>query len=395
MSSPLYLVDGYGLLYRAYYAQIKNPLRNSKGINTSVATGIVNYLAKFVPEHKPGHMVWVHEGGDSGRGAMFAGYKGTRKRLEGEQKDEFQLSKKHVADLLEGFGIRLLTSAGYEADDVIATLATQAKAQGVEVFIVSFDKDLYQLIDDGISILNPGRGGVHGVAEHRVTVENAHEKFGVPHTQVVDFLSLIGDSSDDIPGVKGIGDAGAVELLKQFGTLENILDNVDKIEKKRYRQALEQGREMAVLSKRLVIAQRDVPVTLVMDECRVRGADMQRLKVILEDLELRSAARRMGLDRVEVVEEHEELEVVDMTPEGMSMEMQEAERYYQQDKMGEEVEEAGVEKTANRAVVAEARCAEPASPIQATVKPIGAKWVQPDMFGGSAIELPVKKGRPR
>ncbi|HET6921675.1 MAG TPA: hypothetical protein VFI16_00880, partial [Anaeromyxobacteraceae bacterium] len=186
----LFLVDGYALIYRAFYAMIGRPLTTSRGENTSVAWGIANFLLRLFRDHTPTYLGWVHDAGTSFRHEVFPEYKATRQKLEPELQEVFDQSLKRVGSLLEAFRVPLLTVPGYEADDVIGTLATRAADAGLQAVIVSGDKDFYQLIRPGIALLNPGRGGPAAVDEHWVDQANASERLGVPPERVVDFLAL-------------------------------------------------------------------------------------------------------------------------------------------------------------------------------------------------------------
>src|SRR5439155_3872785 len=183
---------------------------------------------------------------------------------------------------------------GFEADDVIGTLATAASVRGLEVVIVSGDKDFYQLIAPGIALLNPGRGGPAAVEEHWVDQANAGERLGVPPERVVDYLALVGDSSDNVPGVKGVGDKTALELLKSFGDLDAILASADRIPGKRAREAVQQYADLARLSRELATIRRDVPLPLDLERLRVRPPDVARLTELFTELEFRSLIPKLS-----------------------------------------------------------------------------------------------------
>jgi DNA polymerase-1 len=219
----LFLIDGYALIYRAFFALISRPLRTSKGENTSAAWGVVNFLLRVREKYHPDYLAWVHDAGDSFRTALYPEYKSTREKLDEELQVEFDRSVERIGELLHAFHVPVVSVAGYEADDVIGTLAYQGEAAGLQVVIVSGDKDFYQLIGPRVALLNPGRGGPGAVDETWVDQSNAAARLGVPPEQVVDYLALVGDSSDNVPGVKGIGSKGAAELLAQFGSLESML----------------------------------------------------------------------------------------------------------------------------------------------------------------------------
>src|SRR3954468_7347275 len=218
-SSPkIFLVDGYALIYRAFFAMISRPLTTSRGENTSAEWGVVNFLQRLVTTHKPDYLGWVHDSGLSFRHQRYPAYKATREKLTAELQDDFNRGMERIREILDVFRIPILTLDGYEADDVIGTLALQGVAAGMNVVVVSGDKDFQQLVRPGVWLLNPGRGGPASVEESWVSVENGSERLGVPPVHVVDYLALVGDSSDNVPGVKGIGDKTAQELVSSFGT---------------------------------------------------------------------------------------------------------------------------------------------------------------------------------
>src|SRR3989454_989720 len=209
-AATLYLVDGYALIYRAFFAMIARPLTTRRGENTSAAWGVTNFLLRLLERRRPDYLAWVHDVGESFRHQTYPQYKATREKLTAELQQEFDRSVERIEQLLEAFRVPLIGVEGYEADDVIGTLAHAAR--GLQVVIVSGDKDFYQLIGPGIALLNPGRGGPAAVEEHWVDQTNASERLGVPPERVVDYLALVGDSSDNVPGVKGVGEKTALEL---------------------------------------------------------------------------------------------------------------------------------------------------------------------------------------
>jgi len=285
-SSPrLFLIDGYALIYRAFFALISRPLTTSKGENTSAAWGVVNFLQRLVANHRPEYIGWVHDSGLSFRHESYPAYKATREKLTEELQADFNRGMERISEILDAFQVPVLTLKGYEADDVIGTLASQCNQASVNVVIVSGDKDFQQLVRPGVWLLNPGRGGPANVEEQWVGVENANERLGVPPDRVVDYLALVGDSSDNVPGVPGIGDKTARDLVMEFGPLESILASVDKITKKRPREALLEHAARARLSKELVTIRDNLPLTLDVERLRVRPANTARLRQICVELE--------------------------------------------------------------------------------------------------------------
>ena len=292
----LFLVDGYALIYRAFFALISRPLRTAKGENTSAVWGVTNFLLRLREKYRPDYLLWVNDAGDSFRTQEYAEYKSTREKLDEELQADFDRAVERIRTLLAGFRIPLVEVDGYEADDVIGTLAVRAAAQGLDAVIVSGDKDFYQLIRPGIALLNPGRGGPAGVEELWVNDDNASERLGVPPAQVTDYLALLGDSSDNVPGVKGIGEKGAVQLLQEFGDLETLLARAGEVKQKRSREALLAQADSARLSKRLVTIKLDVPVDLDLATITTHPPDTTALGRLFIELEFNSLLAR--LDRL-------------------------------------------------------------------------------------------------
>jgi DNA polymerase-1 len=288
----LFLVDGYALIYRAFFALISRPLTTSRGENTSAAWGIVNFLNRLLERHHPEYLGWVHDSGLSFRHETYPGYKATREKLTEELQSDFDRGMERICALLDAYRVRILTCPGYEADDVIGTLARQAVTQDVNVIVVSGDKDFQQLVRPGIWLLNPGRGGPGAIEEQWVSTENGSERLGVPPALVTDYLALVGDTSDNVPGVRGIGDKTAAELVNSYGPLEEILAHAAEISKKRPREALLEQRANALLSKQLVTIRDDLPVTLDLAQLRIREPDQGRLKQLFVELEFHSLAKQ-------------------------------------------------------------------------------------------------------
>src|SRR5881628_3232064 len=290
----LYLVDGYALIYRAFFAMIARPLTTRRGENTSAAWGITNFLIRLLQTRRPDYLDWVHDVGESFRHQTYQAYKATREKLTDELQQEFDRSVERIEAILEAFRVPVAGVEGYEADDVIGTLATTAAARGLQAVIVSGDKDFYQLIGPGIALLNPGRGGPAAVEEQWVDQSNASARLGVPPERVIDYLALVGDSSDNIPGVKGVGEKTALELLKTLGDLDAILAGADRIPGKRAREAVQQHAELARLSRDLVTIRRDVPLPLDLEALRLRPPEVPRLTELFTELEFRSLIPKLG-----------------------------------------------------------------------------------------------------
>jgi DNA polymerase-1 len=294
VNGPFFLIDGYALIYRAFFAMLARPLTTSKGENTSVAWGIVNFLLRLRDRHGPGYVAWVHDAGTTFRHEQLPEYKATREKLDAELQQDFDRSVRRVEELLTAFRVPLLAVDGWEADDVIATLADRAAAAGEDVVIVSGDKDFYQLVGPRVSLLNPGRGGPAAVEEQFVTTANAAERLGVPPERTVDFLALVGDSADNVPGVHGVGEKTAQKLIAEYGDLETILTHAAEIPAKRMREALLAEADRARLSLALVTLRRDAPVALDLAALRTRDPDWPAVLRLLQELEFNSLVRTLS-----------------------------------------------------------------------------------------------------
>lgn len=286
----LFLIDAYALIYRAFFAFINRPLTNSQGENTSAPFGFANFLIEIRDKYQPDYLAVVFDAGNSHREKVYPEYKATREKMP----DELRASLPRVRELVAGFNDALVELGGYEADDVIGTLAVKARDAGLEAVIVSGDKDLYQLVGPGIHLLNPGRGGAHGVAAEWVDETNAHEKFGIPATKVIDYLALIGDSSDNIPGARGVGPKTALKLLEEFGSVDTILERAEEISAKRARESLTENADAVRLSKQLVTIMTDLPVELDLSALKVQEPDKERLHRFFVEMEFRRLMERFA-----------------------------------------------------------------------------------------------------
>ena len=312
----LYLIDGYALIYRAFFALVSRPLMSSKGENTSAAFGVTRFLIKVIEKHEPDYLGMVFDAGMSDRHLVYPEYKATREKMP----DELKASLPRVRDIVTAFRIPVLELDGYEADDVIGTLAAQAVEAGLETVIVSGDKDFYQLIRPHVCLLNPGRGGPGAVEEEWVDTRNANERLGVPPERVVDYLGLIGDASDNVPGVSGIGPKTAVSLIEEYGPIEEILAHAAEIKAKRPREALQAFGDNALLSKQLVTIRCDLPLPLDLEALKVGRPDRPRLRELFIELEFGTLARDYAPDEEEKAASRErvptEYHLVD-TPAGV------------------------------------------------------------------------------
>jgi DNA polymerase-1 len=290
-SPRLFLIDGYALIYRSFFAYGAQPLVNSKGENTSIARGAHDFLKKLIEKHKPEYLGWVHDAGLSFRHERYPAYKATRERLEPAMQDDFDRGVERITQILEAFKVPVLSLEGYEADDVIGTLVKKAAAQDLNAVIVSGDKDFVQLMDRKIWILNPWHGRPGFTSEKWYDLDNAPERLGVPPNRVVDYLALLGDTSDNVPGVKGIGEKTAHALIEKWGPLESILAHVSEVEPTRARNALTEFGANGVLSKELVTIREDLDIALDLDALAVHPPDWNRLRDLFVELEFRGNAQ--------------------------------------------------------------------------------------------------------
>ena len=285
----LFLIDAYALIYRSYFAFIHRPLTNARGENTSAPFGFANFLFGIRDNHQPDYIAVVFDAGRSHREELYAEYKATREKMPQELRD----SLPRIRELVEAFGDRVIAVEGWEADDVIGTLAARARAEGLEAVIVSGDKDFLQLVGDGVHLLNPGRGGPQGVAAEWVDEQGATAKMGVAPERVVDYLALVGDSSDNVPGAPGIGPKTALKLLDGYGTLDGILERAEEIKAKRARESLIANREQILLSRELVTIRTDVALDTDIAELKVSAPDNARLRELFVELEFRTLLGRL------------------------------------------------------------------------------------------------------
>ncbi len=284
----LFLVDAYALIYRAFFAFVSRPLVNSRGENTSAPFGFANFLIQILDRYDPDYLAVVFDSGLSDREKEYPGYKATREKMP----DELEASLPRIRELVEAFHAPVVELDGYEADDVIGTLAVRAREAGLEAVVVSGDKDFYQLVGPGIHLLNPGRGGPTGVAAEWVDERNAAEKFGVPPGLVADYLALVGDTSDNVPGAPGIGPKTAVKLLQEYGSLDAILEHAAEIPQKRVRESLLGNADLVRLSRRLVTIRTDLDVPVELEDLRVGEPDRERLRRLFVELEFRRLTER-------------------------------------------------------------------------------------------------------
>ncbi len=286
-NSKLFLLDAYALIYRAYYAFIKNPRINSKGFNTSAILGFVNTLEEVLKKENPTHIgVAFDPPGPTFRHEAFEQYKAQRE----ETPEAIRLSVPIIKDIIKAYRIPILEVAGYEADDVIGTLATEAGNQGITTYMMTPDKDYGQLVTDHVFMYRPK----YGDKEFEVMgVEQVKAKFDIQSpAQVIDMLGLMGDSSDNIPGCPGVGEKTAPKLIAEFGSIENLLEHTDQL-KGALKTKVETNREMIIFSKFLATIKVDVPIRLDMNSLVREQADEDTLRKIFEELEFRTLMERI------------------------------------------------------------------------------------------------------
>jgi DNA polymerase I len=281
----LLLIDGNSLVYRAFFA-LPESIATSKGQPTNAIFGFASMLVKMISEFgvRPTLVVW--DAGMSGRKEIYEEYKGHRE----ERPDLLQEQWPHMQPLVDAFGYENVKVPGYEADDVIATLAGRAREQGIDVTVLTGDRDLFQLIEPGVRVMATGRGVTDTKVYERDTVI---ERYGIPPELVPDFVGLKGDTSDNIPGVPGIGEKTATQLLQDWGDLEGVLANIDSISGAKRKQNLADHAENARISKQLATAVRDVEVEVDFDRVIAREPDRSRLRETFREFELRAPLERL------------------------------------------------------------------------------------------------------
>lgn len=287
MSDRLFLLDAMALIYRAHFAFITNPIRTSDGVNTSALYGFANTLLDIINNQKPTHLgVAFDTSAPTPRHEMFPAYKAQRE----EMPEDISLAIPNVKRLLKAMNIPILERDGYEADDIIGILAARADAAGMETYMVTPDKDFGQLVTEHVKIYKPGRQGsdveILGPTE-------VCERWGIERpAQVIDILAIMGDAVDNIPGVKGFGEKTATSLIKQFGSVENLLANIGQLKGKQ-KEKLEAGRDDVVLSKKLATIMHDAPFDADLGGLVLTGYDDEALKGMLVEFEFNALGRRL------------------------------------------------------------------------------------------------------
>ena len=276
----LFLVDAYALIFRGYYAFIKNPRINSKGVDTSAIMGFMNSLLDVIKRERPDHLaVCFDRGGSADRVEMFEAYKANRDATP----EAIKIAVPYIENILKAMHIPIMVKEGYEADDVIGTLSKQAEKEGYQTFMVTPDKDFAQLVSENIFMYRPMFGGGYetwGIPE-------VQKKFEVESPlQVIDFLGMMGDASDNIPGLPGVGEKTAKKFLAQYGSMENLLHNTHEL-KGKMKEKVEANKELGLLSKKLATIMLDVPVTFNETDFELNSPDIEKVKDIFQELEFR------------------------------------------------------------------------------------------------------------
>ena len=291
MQKKLFLLDAMALIYRAYYAMVKSPRITSKGVNTSATLGFTNTLYEVLRQEQPTHIAVAFDtGAPTLRHADFAAYKANREATP----DDIINSIPYIKKVIDAFNIPMVMMDGYEADDVIGTLAKRAEIEGFKVYMMTSDKDYGQLVSDNIYMYKPAK---FGQPAQVVDVAGICEKYGISKPeQLIDILGLWGDTADNIPGVPGVGEVKAKKLIAQFGSIENIYANIDEVGNPKLKQALIENQEQALISKMLATIILDVPVEYDFEAMKYTGPDPQKLKAVFDELEFRALAKRVFTD---------------------------------------------------------------------------------------------------
>jgi DNA polymerase-1 len=285
VAPQLFLIDGNSLVYRAFFA-LPDTIATSKGEPTNAIFGFASMLVKLLTEYGSVPTLVVWDAGWSGREEVYTEYKAERRSRPDLLREQWSA----LEPLVEAFGYRNVRSGGYEADDVIATLATQAKEKGIDVMIVTGDRDTFQLVEPGIQVMATGRGITDTKIYDR---EAVLERYGIPPELIPDFYGLKGDTSDNIPGVPGIGDKTAAQLLQEYGDLEGVLSNIEKISGAKRKENLTNHADDARVSKQLATSIRDAPVEIDLEECAAEAPDRSQLREVFRRWELRDPLRRL------------------------------------------------------------------------------------------------------
>ncbi len=299
LTKKIVLIDGNSIAYRAFFALPL--LNNDKGVHTNAIYGFTMILMKILEEEKPSHMLVAFDAGKTTfRHETFQEYKGGRQKTPPELSEQFPF----IRELLDAYQISRYELENYEADDIIGTLSKKAENDGFEVKVISGDKDLTQLVTEHITV-DITRKGITDVDSY--TPDFVQEKYGLSPEQIIDMKGLMGDTSDNIPGVPGVGEKTAIKLLKEFETLENVLDSIDKVSGNKLKERLQENREQALMSKKLATIDCQAPIDITVDDVMYEGFDVKKVTVIFKELGFNTLLEKLGDEATE-----EEISVEDI-----------------------------------------------------------------------------------
>src|SRR5713226_7091857 len=288
----LFLVDAMAHIYRAFYAPMVR-MNAPSGVPTKVPFLFANILRRLIKDYQPDYLGVVFDTkGPTFRDKLFEKYKAQRPPMP----DDLSIQIPYVRKFCEAMRLPILEFQGYEADDILGAMARQAAKKNLEVLLITNDKDMMQLVNDGVRILRTGSGGAK--ADVIVDMAKVQEILGVPPEKVIDVMALMGDTVDNIPGAKGIGEKGATELIQKYGSVEKALDHADEVSNKRYREALQQQREQVMMSKQLATIATDVPLELDLHNLERRGPDVPALASLYRELGFNSLLKELGTEAV-------------------------------------------------------------------------------------------------
>ena len=287
MSKKFVIIDAMALAYKAYFAFISRPLLSSKGEPTSATFGFITQLLKVLEDFKPDYISIAFDSKEKTfRHEKYENYKSSRQAMP----DDLIPQIGRIKSIIEAMNIPLYILPRYEADDIVGTAVCKAEAKGLESFAVTPDKDYVQLVTDKVKIVKPGKSSEENIILDK---QKVIELYGFEPALMIDYLALIGDSSDDIPGVKGIGEKSAVPLIQKFGTIENIYQHIDEIEKPAIKKKLIEGKENAFLSKDLATIHCQVPIEIDFEKAKLENPDFDKLREIFVDLEFKNLYNRL------------------------------------------------------------------------------------------------------
>jgi DNA polymerase-1 len=298
----LVLIDGNSIAYRAFFALPL--LNNDKGIHTNAVYGFTMMLQRILEDEKPTHLLVAFDAGKTTfRHETFSEYKGGRQKTPPELSEQFP----YIRELLDAYGISRYELENYEADDIIGTLSLHAEKDGYEVKVISGDKDLTQLSSDSVTV-SITRKGITDIEEY--TPAHIEEKYGITPDRIIDMKGLMGDSSDNIPGVPGVGEKTALKLLKEFGTLEELLESVDDVSGKKLKEKLEEFRDQALMSKELATITREAPVEIKIEDIEYEGFEKEKVISIFKELGFNSLLEKISGDTEAIEEKLDEIEFI-------------------------------------------------------------------------------------